>query len=144
MEHSPTPYTWKPLLLSCCYQSCFENFSGSRFASWEHNASSAERVLPTLGAKIGIILETSKLFAKKFNLWDKIDYLGYYIIRYTYRACRLLCISNDTKPPRVPFCSETHINTGHKGREVCLRNLPYNLPSNLPFLPHAAFLGMAL
>jgi hypothetical protein len=38
----------------------FENFLGSHLASLEHNASSAERVLPTLGAKIGNIFETSK------------------------------------------------------------------------------------
>jgi len=52
---------------SCFNQLLLENFSGFRSASLEHNASSAERVLPTLGAKIGIIFESSKKKHKKIS-----------------------------------------------------------------------------
>ena len=60
MENSPThiyveavvPYRFIQLLL--------ENFSGFRSASLEHNASSAERVLPALAAKIRISEQTTK------------------------------------------------------------------------------------
>ena len=68
MEHSPTLYTWKPFCPPAYFSLASENFSRSRSASLEHNASSAERVLPTLGAKIGIIFETSKSFCKKVQL----------------------------------------------------------------------------
>ena len=60
-------------LLSCRYQSCFENYLGFRFASLEHYASSAERVLPTLGEKIDKIAESSKLLANYFAQWTKKD-----------------------------------------------------------------------
>jgi len=44
----------------------FENFSGFHFASLEHNASSAERILSAPPAKIRIIPETCKHFGNYF------------------------------------------------------------------------------
>ena len=71
MEHSPTPYTWKPFCPPAYFSLASENFSRSRSASLEHNASSAERVLPTLGAKIRKIPIPSKCFGRKFIMGDK-------------------------------------------------------------------------
>ena len=65
MEHSPTPYAWKPLCPPALFSSCTRKFLRFPSASLEHNASSAERVLPTLVAKIGIISETTKYFGEK-------------------------------------------------------------------------------
>jgi hypothetical protein len=60
MENSPTQIYAEAVVPSCLNQPCFENFSRFHFASLEHNASSAERVLPTLGAKIGNKFESCK------------------------------------------------------------------------------------
>ena len=60
MENSPTRLHVEAVVLSRFIQLLLENFSGFRSASLEHNASSAERVLPTLGAKIGIYFESCK------------------------------------------------------------------------------------
>ena len=67
MEHSPTHIAWKPFCSPALFSLAFENFLGFHLASLEHNASSAERVLPTLGTKIGIIFESSKKKHKKFS-----------------------------------------------------------------------------
>lgn len=63
MGYSPTLCV-EAALPSCIYQSCFENFLGSRFASWEHNASSAERILSAPLTNIHIISEFTKDFAR--------------------------------------------------------------------------------
>lgn len=60
MENSPTRLHAEAVVLSRFIQLLLENFSGFRSASLEHNASSAERVLPTLGAKIGNKFESCK------------------------------------------------------------------------------------
>ena len=60
MENSPTHICAEAVVPYCFYQLLLENFSGFRSASLEHNASSAERVLPTLGAKIGNKFESCK------------------------------------------------------------------------------------
>ena len=73
MEHSPTPYAWKPLCPPALFSSCFENFLGFHLASLEHNASSAEWVLPTLVAKIKIIFETSKSFGEKITIGAELE-----------------------------------------------------------------------
>ena len=67
MELSPT-LNVEAALPSRLFQPCFENFSRFHFASLEHNASSAERVLPAPSAKIRIISETHKHFGIYFQL----------------------------------------------------------------------------
>ena len=66
MEHSPT-LNVEAVLLSCLFQPCFENFSRFHFASLEHYASSAERILPAPFAKIDKNIESSKSFDRKMK-----------------------------------------------------------------------------
>lgn len=73
-ENSPTRLHVETVVLSRFIQLLLENFSGFRSASLEHNASSAERVLPTLGAKIGNKFESCKGKGEKSekfsgNIW---------------------------------------------------------------------------
>lgn len=64
MEHSPT-HSVEAICSPAYISLAIENFLGFHFASLEHNASSAERILPAQAAKIGIISETSKKNIKK-------------------------------------------------------------------------------
>ena len=59
------------VLPSCIQHLALENFLGFHLASLEHNASSAEWVLPTLLAKIALILVTTKKMGK--NLSQKVS-----------------------------------------------------------------------
>ncbi len=68
MEHSPTLYV-EAVVLSCLYQPCLKKFPTFPSASLEHNASSAERILSALAAKLQQLFGMTKflrvLFRKK-------------------------------------------------------------------------------
>lgn len=68
MENSPTRLYVEAVVLSRFIQLLLENFSGFRSASLEHNASSAERVLPAPSAKLRNISETNKNLAGNFRM----------------------------------------------------------------------------
>jgi hypothetical protein len=103
MENSPTHICAEAVVPYCFYQLLLENFSGFRSASLEHNASSAERVLPTLGAKIGNKFQKSKKRGKK---------------NFVTRVRNIYGITQNEPSPPTPLTPTSGV--GSAGGEGCI------------------------